>query len=535
MDEGRARVYDDLRGVVRGDLYFEPLERAPYAHDASLYEIDPLGVVVPRDEDDVVSAVRYASENHIPVHLRGAGTDTGGGSLGPGLVVDVSRHLRKIIAIGPEHVVVEPGVVLDVLNAQLAPLGRRLEPVPSDSDVTTVGGMIGVDAAGARSMRHGSTGDQVERLRAVFAQGEVVDLGFETWPKFEAEPSDSKDLIVRKLQTLYRRSQARLARLAPAVPRNRAGYGLLKAANESGIHLGRLVAGSEGTLAIVLQAALRTVPLAGATGVVVLPFVGLSDAAVFVPQVLDSALQVTSCDLFDRRSLCLAREADLAIRGWIDEAAEAILTVEVEGDDSDSVAGKIRLLAERAARMRVLAAEPFATVKRSECDRLLGLRRLLEPLLMRSRGQARPVSYIDDIAVPPDRLAPVLQRLQSLLQQSNLTWTLDAFAGEGRLRIRPMLDLADPGDRAKLEPLASRVYDIVIEAGGTISSAQGCGLVRTQFMRKQYGELVQVFREIKDAFDPQNQLNPGKVIGDDAHLMLRDLKPCVPAMAQADQ
>ena len=218
MDERRARIYDDLRGVVRGDLYFEPLERAPYAHDASLYEIDPLGVVVPRDEDDVVNVVRYAFENHIPVHLRGAGTDTGGGSLGPGLVVDLSRHLRKIIAIGPEHVVVEPGVVLDVLNSQLAPLGRRLEPVPSDSDVTTVGGMIGVDAAGARSMRHGSIGDHVERLRVVLAHGEVVDLGFEPWPKFEAEPTDSKDLIVRKLQTLYRRSRARLERLAPAAP-----------------------------------------------------------------------------------------------------------------------------------------------------------------------------------------------------------------------------------------------------------------------------------------------------------------------------
>ncbi len=533
MDEGRARVYDDLRGVVRGDLYFEPLERAPYAHDASLYEIDPLGVVVPRDEDDVVNVVRYASENHIPVHLRGAGTDTGGGSLGPGLVVDVSRHLRKIIAIGPEHVVVEPGVVLDVLNAQLAPLGRRLEPVPSDSDVTTVGGMIGVDAAGARSMRHGSTGDQVERLRVVFAQGEVVDLGFEPWPKFEAEPSDFKDLIVRKLQTLYRRSQARLERLAPSTPRNRAGYGLLKAASETGIHLGRLVAGSEGTLAIVLQAALRTVPLSSAQGVVVLPFIGLSDAAAFVQHAVNSSLEATSCDLFDRRSLSLARDADPAFRGWIDEAAEAILTVEFEGDDLGSVAARIRLLAERASRTKVLAAEPFATFKRSECERLLGLRRLLEPLLMRSRGPARPVSYIDDIAVPPDRLAPVLQRLQSLLQQFNVTWTLDAFAGDGRLRIRPMLDLADPGDRAKLEPLAGRVYDIVIEAGGTISSAQGCGLVRTQFMRKQYGELVQVFREIKDAFDPQNQLNPGKVIGDDAHLMLRDLKPWVGARALA--
>ncbi|MFI5459382.1 MAG: FAD-binding and (Fe-S)-binding domain-containing protein, partial [Isosphaerales bacterium] len=450
-------------------------------------------------------------------------TDTGGGSLGPGLVVDLSRHLRKVIAIGPDHVVVEPGVVLDVLNAQLAPRGRRLEPIPSDGDVTTVGGMIAVDAAGARSLRYGSTGDHVDRLRVVFAQGEVADLGFEPWPDFEAEPANLKELIVRKLQTLFRSSEGRLERLMPAVRRNRAGYALARAAGESGIHLGRLIAGSEGTLAVVLQAVLRTVPLPAAQGVVLLPFIGLSDAAAFVTELLDPSFGPSSCDLFDRRSLSLARDADASFRGWIDERAEAVLTVEFEGNEPDEVAGKVRRLSDWAAQRRVLASEPFGTLKRTECERLLSLRRLVEPLLMRFRGRARPVSIVDDVAVPPLHLAPVLQRLQSLLQQHNLTWTLDAYAGDGRIRLRPFLDLSDPGDRAKLEPLACRFYDIVLEAGGTISSAQGCGLARTQFLRKQYGELTQVFREIKDAFDPLDQLNPGKIIGDDPHLMIRGL------------
>src|SRR5579885_832207 len=147
---------------MEGELYFAPLERAPYAHDASIYEIDPLGVVVPRTEDDVVLAVRYAAENGIAVHARGAGTDTGGGALGPGLVLDLGRHLRRVISIEPEHVVVEAGVVPDQLNAQLAAVGRRLELIPRDPDIATVGGMIAVDAAGARSMFYGSTGEQVE-------------------------------------------------------------------------------------------------------------------------------------------------------------------------------------------------------------------------------------------------------------------------------------------------------------------------------------------------------------------------------------
>jgi FAD/FMN-containing dehydrogenase/Fe-S oxidoreductase len=524
VDERRARIYDDLRGVVDGELYFEPLERSSYAHDASVYEIDPLGVIVPRNEDDVVSVVRYSAESRIGLHARGAGTDTGGGSLGPGLVIDLSRHLRKVIAIGTDHVVVEPGVVLDAVNAQLAPLGRRVEPIPDDCDVTTVGGMIAVDAAGARSLRYGSIGDHVDRLRVVFSQGEVADLGFEPWPSFEAEPADFKELIVRKLQTLYRSSEGRLQRMMPAVRRNRAGYALARAAAESGIDLARLVAGSEGTLAVVLQAVLRTFPLPAAQGVVVLPFVGLADAAAFVTELLDPSYAPSSCDLFDRRSLSLARDADLSVRGWIDETAEAIVTVEFESHDPDEVAGKIRRLSDRAVQKRFVQSAPFETLKRTECERLLSFRRLVEPLLMRFRGRARPVSIVDDIAVPPEQLAPVLQRLQGLLQQQSLTWTLDAYAGDGRIRLRPFLDLSDPGDRAKLEPLACRFYEVVLDAGGTISSARGCGLARTQFLRKQYGELTQVFREIKDAFDPLDLFNPGKIIGDDPHLMIRSLK-----------
>jgi len=440
------------------------------------------------------------------------------------LVIDLSRHLRKIIAIGSEHVVVEPGVVFDVLNAQLAPLGRRLEPGPSDGDVTTLGGMIAVDAAGARSLRFGSIGDQVDRLRVVFARGDVADLGFEPWPAFEAEPSDFKELVVRKLQTLFRSCEGRLGRQMPAVVHNRAGYALARAASEAGIHLGRLVAGSEGTLAIILQAVLRTVPLPAAQGVALLSFVGLSDAAALVPELIDLDFAPCSCDLFDRRSISLARDADLSFRGWIPEAAEAILTVEFEDDEPDLVAAKVRRLSDWAQRKGALVSPSVATFEPADCRRILGLRRLVEPLLMRFRGRARPISFVDDVAVPPFQLASVLQRLQGLLQQQNLTWTLDAYAGDGRLRIRPFLDLSDPGDRAKLEPLASRIYDIVFESGGTISSAQACGLTRTQFLKKQYSELAQVFREIKDAFDPLGQLNPGKVIGDDPHLMLRSLK-----------
>ena len=379
MDERRARIFDDLRGLVDGELYFEPLDRAPYAHDASLYEIDPLGVVVPRSEADIATVARYSSENGIPLHVRGGGTDTGGGALGAGLVVDLSRHLRRILSTESDHVLVEAGVVPDTLNTQLAPLGRRLEPVPRTSDVMTIGGMIAVDAAGGRSLRYGSTGDQVDSVRAVFAGGEIAELGKEPWPAYEAEPVDFKDLVVRKLQTLYRRGADRLRRARSIGPRDRAGYGLARAADEAGIHLGRLVAGSEGTLALITRAKLRTIPIPASQAVVLLPFRRLSEAAEFVPELLDAGLSLSSCDLLDRRSLHLARDADALFRSAIDEPAESVLVIEFEDNDPQITSDRVRFAGDRAGRTGHLVCRAFhplqtrrvrATSRMASCRRI---------------------------------------------------------------------------------------------------------------------------------------------------------------------
>ncbi|MBV8317601.1 MAG: FAD-binding protein [Planctomycetaceae bacterium] len=526
MDERRGRIYDDLRGIVEGELLFAPVERAPYAHDASLYEIDPLGVVAPRTEADVVAVVRYAAENEIAIHARGAGTGLAGESLGPGLVIDFSRHLRKIIDLGSESVIVQPGVVLDVVNARLAPLGRRLAADAGGSEVCTIGGMIGLDASGMRSLRRGTTGDHVERLRVVFANGEGAELGCEPWPTYDDEPVDFKGVVVRKLGALVRRSGEALARKASGTPKNRAGYALNRATVPGGIHLARLIAGSEGTLVLVTEATLRTVALPPAQAVVVLPFARIGDAASAVPRCLGASPSV--CDLYDWRSLRLARDAVPAFRDWIDEAAEAALIVEFEGADPDKVAGQARALADAMIRRRLLVAHPVEVSRRGDCERLLGLRRTVAPQLMRMKGPARPVPLIEDVAVLPEALPEYLQRLQNILKQHDVSWTLDAHAGQGVVHAHPFLDMADSRDVAKLEPLATQVFEAAWDLGGTISGEHGCGLARTQFLRRQYGELVQVFREIKDAFDPLNVLNPGKVIGDDPHQMTRDLRRLSP-------
>ncbi len=305
MDERRARIHDDLCGLITGDLHFDPVGRAPYAHDASLYEIDPLGVVVPRSVADLIATIRYAAERSLCVHARGAGTGLAGESLGPGLIVDFSRYFRRILAIRPESVVVQPGVVLDELNAQLAPLGRRLGPDPSGSASCTIGGMIAGDAAGARSLKYGTTADAVETLDVVFANGETATLGREPWPSSELDPEDFKGAVLRRVALHLNWHADLIARMAPKAPRNRAGYALGQVARPDGIDLARLMVGSEGTLALVTSATLRTVPVPTAQTAVLLPFGRLSDAAEAVAACLEE--DPAACELFDWRRLNLAR------------------------------------------------------------------------------------------------------------------------------------------------------------------------------------------------------------------------------------
>jgi FAD/FMN-containing dehydrogenase/Fe-S oxidoreductase len=522
VDEIRARIYDDLRGILGGELLFEPIERAPYAHDASLYEIDPLGVVVPRTREDVANLVRYASENAIPLHARGAGTGLAGETLGSGLVVDFSRHFRRIVAIESDRVVVQPGVVLDVLNARLAPLGRKVGPDPSHSESRTIGGMVGLDAAGIRSLRYGTTADHVKRLSVIFANGEMDDVGFEPWPSPDDEPASFKDLIVRKLGTIYRRHVDLLSRRKPKARRNRAGYALGNAASPVGIDLARLLVGSEGTLAFVTEIELMTVPIPLAQAVVVLPFGRISDAASVVGECLKQ--HPSACELFDWRSLSLARDVIPAMRPWIAEEAESALVVEFDGDDPEEVIDRLRQLSRKLERSGLLVADPVEAIRRVDCEFLLGLRRLITPSLMRMKGPRRPVPFMEDIAVPTEVLGEYLRRLQDILKSFEVSWTLYAHAGDGQLHIRPFLDMGCLEDVAKLEPMASAVLDAALDLGGSISGEHGCGLARTQFLRRQSGDLFHAFREVKDALDPYNLFNPGKVVGDDPHLMTRHLK-----------
>lgn len=521
--------------MIDGELYFDPLQRATYAVDSSLYQIDPLGVVAPRHEDDVRNTLRYALEHQIPVHPRGSGTGLAGESLGRGLILDFSRHFRRILSIDGNRATVQSGVILDRLNEALAPLKRRIAPDPSGSQTCTMGGLIASDSSGARSIRYGTTADHVTSMRVMFANGEIAVLESRPWPRDDLGRSEPEFLrgLERKVATLVNWHNDVLMLDNVKSRRNRAGYALKHVRGpDGGMNLGRLVVGSEGTLAIVLESTWRVVPQPPAQGVVLLPFSRLVEAAAAVPECMIEA--PSACDLHDYRSLGLLREALPEFAGWEVGRAEAALLVLFEEENPRLVEEKLDAVTLRLLRRGVLVSEPITTLRREECERLLALRRRIMPFLLRNTRGAQPVPLIEDVAVPPESLPLFLHRLQTILRGRGLSWTLYAHAAAGQLHPRPFLDLSQETDRALIEDLATQVYEAVWEVHGTISGEHGCGLVRSQFLRRQHADLFPIFREVKAAFDPWNLLNPGKVVCDDPHQMTRDLRTYPPQKLESD-
>ena len=496
MDERRARLHDDLLGMIRGEILLDPLDLAAYSVDASLYEIEPLAVIVPSCEEDVVQAVRYASEYEIPIQARGAGTGVSGGVLGSGITIDFSRHLRRVIRVEGDRVTVQPGVVPDALNRLLAPLGRRLGPDPEGSAVGTLGGMIGLDSAGPSALRYGSIGDHVDRLKVVFANGETAEVGHEFWPGYDAPDLDYKTTLVRRLGSIVRHNLDVLVRRSPFAPGSRSGYSPARAATGIGIHLPKLLVGSEGTLALITEITVRTVPIPPAQAVLSLPFSRLLDAASEVSRCLDAS--PVSCELFDWRTIRLAREAHPFFRESISDAAESILVLRIEGEDQEEVVSRAGQLGNKIARGGKLVADAVLSTKRGECEQMLKLRSLVEPSLMRMKGRARPLPFIDDAAVPPERVGELIRRIQSIMRRFDTSWTLHANAGQGQVHTRPFLDPSNPSDVAKIEPMAIQVYEAAWDLDGAVSSENGLGLVRTQFVKRQFGEMYPVLRQIKD-------------------------------------
>lgn len=508
MDVERQRIEEDLRGQIAGNVRCDDLFVQLYASDASIYEINPLGVVQPRTVDDVVATVRYAAENKISLHPRGSGSGLTGGALGRGLIVDFSRYMRRIIKLDDRTARVQAGVVLADLNRQLATRGCVFGPDPANAQVTTMGSVVALDAGGSRWLAYGSARHHVESLEAVLATGAVVRLSAHQLTTDQEDTALGP--LVSGVSNILSRYESRIREHKPKSLVNCCGYRLDDVRQDGTIHLARLFTGSEGTLGLITEVTVTTSPLPRHLGSVLLFFESVDKAARAVQKVL--SLEPSACDLMDRRHLSLARESDPRYELLIPQEAEAVLLVEFPGESADEVQQKlgqtVQLLQEKAK----LASGAHVAVDRYDHDMLWELARRYVPTLYRLKGSTRPVPMVEDIAVPPPTLPDFLHTALQILKEEQVTASLFGHAGQGQLHIRPFLDLANEIDVQKLGVLADKLYAEVWKVGGTISGEHGDGLSRTPYVQKQYGPLTDAFWEVKELFDPGELLNPGKIV-----------------------
>ena len=516
------RLQDDLQGFFKGEILFDDLSRQLYSTDASIFQVKPAGVAMPRDEEDVCQLVHYAQDQGIALIARGAGTGLAGESLGTGLIVDLSKHFRQIVAVGTDTVRVQPGVTLAALNETLAKTGRRFAPDCASGAVCTLGGMLANNASGARAIRHGYTRDHVQSLRAVLDNGDAVEVAHESTPAPDAAPSHLHDILTA-LAVLLDQQRELVAACKPRTQFDRLGYQLAGVLKEQTLDLPRLLVGSEGTLALFTEATLRTLPLPGGRCLLLVNFASLERAIVAVPQVL--ATGPSACELLERRLFSLTRGGEPGTVGnLISPAAEAVLMVEYATDTPEEA----QRLADSMAQ-RLLQEEPavlHTTVATTPAlqEAIWQIRESALPSLYGMRGGAQPIAYIEDVGVPIEALHEYMRRAQDIMQEHDTTASYLVHAGAGQVHTRPFLDLQKPDDASRLWSIAEKVHALALELGGTVSSQHGTGLARTPWVARQVGPLYPVLRQLKAIFDPKNIFNPGKIVDPDPNLATRPLR-----------
>lgn len=526
-EQQREKIQDDLRGLLDGDVRCDEILRQVFASDGSIYEIKPLGVVRPRTVSDVAATLEYAQDKAIPIHPRGAGTGMAGESIGPGLIVDFSAYLHHIINTEEDTVRVQAGVAWERLSEHLSPLGRRFGPISSYGNATTIGGMIGVNAAGSYWPEHGATAKHVRHMRVVLAEGTVIPVGLEPLVHHRSDsPDPVKRRLIDRLVSIFRKYEKQIAAYESKTAVNRCGYRFSEILTENRFDLIRLLVGSEGTLALVTEATLDTLPIPRHRGVALLCFDSLDKAS---HAVLDIApLSPSACDLLDRRYLSLAVEADPTRAGLIPEDTEAVLVVEQQGNRQGEVRDRLREMIDKLQETHRLSFGAVRTFEQHEIRQVWGLAQRIQPPLVRLEGASRPVPVVEDMAVPPEQLPEFLVKVQNILKRHELTATLSCHALQGQLHLEPLLNLADPIHVARMRAVADELYREVLDIQGTISGEHGCGLSRTTYVRQQYGPLYPLMEEIKQAFDPEHILNPGKVVGPDrSDRMVENLRPTI--------
>jgi FAD/FMN-containing dehydrogenase/Fe-S oxidoreductase len=512
-----------LQRTVDGDILFDRFSRGRYATDASSYQVMPAGVVAPRTTEGAVATLELARDERVPVTFRGGGTSQCGQAINAGLIVDTSKYLNRIISLNVEarRCVVEPGIVLDDLNRQLAPHGLWFPIDVSTASRATIGGMAGNNSCGGRSLRYGTMRDNVIAIDGVLADGTAGHFGvIDVQSNASNAPSRLQELT-RDLLAIGRREAGEVAARFPRVQRRVGGYNIDALAPDREVNLAHLLVGSEGTLALstAIEIKLSAVIRNRALGLAHFgSFYEAMDAAQHIVR-----LKPIAVELVDATMIALGRDIAMfrpLIERVVKGEPEALLLVEFAEDDQAENLRRVRQLAELMGdlgfsfdRVGAKWGGVVEVADRATQTALADFRAAGLNVMMSMRDERKPVSFIEDCAVPLEHLADYTARLNEVFARYGTKGTFYAHASEGCLHVRPVLNLKLDLDLARMRAIAEEAFAMVRDYKGSHSGEHGDGIVRSEFHEMMFGSrLVRAFGEVKRLFDPEDALNPHRIV-----------------------
>ena len=512
----RAELAEELRKRVSGEVRFDPFSRVLYSTDASIYQMEPVGVVIPRSVEDVLAVIEIARDNRVPVLPRAGGTGLAGQSVNHAIVMDFSKYLNQVVEVNQEEqwVRVQPGIVLDQLNRYLAPYNLQYAPDPTTSNRACVGGGIGNNTCGAHSVIYGKTLDHIKEVDVVLsdaAQAHFQSLEpHELEAKLNGEGLESD--IYRGVLQIARENLAEIEARYPKIMRRVSGYNLDSFLGEEPVNLAKMVVGSEGTLCVVTEAKVNLVPRPTMTSLSVLHFADIFEASEATKEVLKhgpSSVEVLDKMVLDRSRESMGQSRNLA---FVQGNPGAMLLVEFYGESEAELTAKMEHLRDDMAHRR-LGYACVNLLDRVDQDMVWNVRKGGLGLLMSIRGDAKPIPFVEDPAVDPENLGEFVRRFDEVVRNHDTQAGYYGHASVGCLHIRPLISLKSADGIEKMLSIGEEISDLVKEFGGSMSGEHGDGIVRGVWTEKMFGpEIYQAFRDLKSTFDPQRIMNPGKII-----------------------
>lgn len=510
-----ADLQNDLKKVVSGEVRFDSISKQMYSTDASLYRMEPVGVVIPRNSEDVQAVLEIAGKNGVSVLPRGGGTGLSGQTVNHSIVMDFSKYMHDVIEINKEEqwVRTQPGVTIDELNRQLKPSGLFFTPDPSTSSRANIGGAMGNNSCGTHSIIYGKTVDHVLEMDVTLSDGTQTNFGMRDAAALEGllrKPGLEGD-IYRGITEISANAANLVESKFPKILRRVGGYNIDRTQDASALNLTQVMVGSEGTLAAVTAAKLNLVKIPKYKVFGVVHFSSLIDsmeATVAILEESPAAIEHVGQLIIEqsRRSLGFSRSI-----GFLQGDPTDILVVEFSGEDEAETRSRLDHMVEKLDRLKL----GFATTKlytAAEQNQVADFRRAGLGLIMNVDGPAKPLAFVEDTAVSPEKLPAYVARFDEIVQSHGTTAGYYGHASVGCLHIRPLINIKTRDGMEQMEAIATDIAELVEEFDGAYSGEHGDGIVRGFFTEKLFGkELTDAFREVKKTFDPTGIMNPGKI------------------------